>query len=269
MDVGIDGAALKIWEGATVACLTATGMCVKGGTAGTGGAIGVASATVDNSAGSDGDLSMRVVCGQFWRKNSAGDAVTYAMIGLPCYMEDDNIVAGTSSSGTLQAAGLVIDVDSVKGVKVLMNPEAASMAAAYAGAAAGVALQKRTVTVGEADLTAAATTQTISIGAVLPANARVLGVSLHTHTAFTGGGSSALKLDIGTSGDVDAIVAQADLFAAAVDGEAPSCPAGIAPNKLFATGGSQLTAKFTSTGGNVTVFTAGSVIIDVLFSVLA
>ncbi len=134
---------------------------------------------------------------------------------------------------------------------------------------AAIALQKRTVTIGHADLTDADTSQTIDIGAVLPANARILGRSIHTVTAFSGGSVSALAVDIGTSGDVDAIVDGADLFAAAVDGQAATLPDGIAPNKLFASAGAQLIATVVSTGDNLVNLTAGAMTIDVLFSVLA
>jgi hypothetical protein len=132
---------------------------------------------------------------------------------------------------------------------------------------AGASVQKRTVTVGHADLDAAALTQAIDIGEDLPANARILGVAIKLTTAFSGGGAAAVSVDIGSSGDVDAIVDGANLFAAAVDGQASTRPAGIAPNKHFVAA-TQLTATFIS-DVNVVGLTAGAVTIDVLFTVLA
>jgi hypothetical protein len=139
--------------------------------------------------------------------------------------------------------------------------------AGASGASGGV--DKRSVTIAHGDLTAAATSEAIEIGEPLPANARIIGVSIHTVTPYSGGSVSAAVVDIGTSGDADAIVDGANVFAAAVDGQASTLPAGIAPNKLFAAAGAQLLATVATTNGNVADLTAGTITIDVLFAVLA
>jgi|SRR6185436_12225587 len=119
-------------------------------------------------------------------------------------------------------------------------------------------------TIGEADLTAAATTQTLDIGDV-PPGAQVLGVSLDTYTPFTGGSLSAMTLSIGDANDDDVIVAAANAFAAAVDGQTSTRPLGISPNKRYAAA-TTLKAKFTATGDNVVNATAGAVTIRVLYA---
>jgi hypothetical protein len=93
-----------------------------------------------------------------------------------------------------------------------------------------------------------------------------LGVDLAL-APFSGGGASAVSADIGTSGDDDAIVSTADLFAAAVDGKCPDMPAGIAPYKLFTSAGAQLTVTITS-DVNVSTLTAGQVVATVAFVAL-
>ena len=103
---------------------------------------------------------------------------------------------------------------------------------------------------------------------MLPANARIVGASVKLATPFTGGGAADVKLDIGTAGDPDAIVNAADLFAAAVDGEASAMPSGIAPNKHFVAAGAQLTATVDA-DVNVADLTAGAATIDVLYTILA
>lgn len=82
--------------------------------------IGVAMETVDNSAGSAGDKSVRVERGCFWFGNSAsGDAITIADVGEPCFVVDDQTVARTAGdAGTRQIAGRVVAVDSALGVCV-------------------------------------------------------------------------------------------------------------------------------------------------------
>lgn len=144
----------------------------------------------------------------------------------------------------------------------------AALAAVKATADAGIGAVKRTVTIGHGNLTDADGSQTINIGAVLPANARILSVDMHTFTPFSGGGAGAVTVDVGTSGDADALVDGADLFAAAVDGGPSTMPAGIRPNKLFASAGAQLIATVAA-DVNVADLDAGAVTIDVLYCVLA
>ena len=133
---------------------------------------------------------------------------------------------------------------------------------------AGVALQKRTVTITHADLTdaVAGEAQAINIGAVLPANAVVLAHEVNVGTLFSGGSVSAVKLDIGGT-DADAIVSQMDVFTGAATG-ALSPRTGVHAQGKFSA--EQLVATFTPDGGHTLLaLTAGSVAITVWFSVLA
>jgi len=84
--------------------------------------VGCCEEEIDNA--DDGEKS-NARRGFFYYENSATAPVTAAMIGQPCYVEDDNTVAGTSTN--LISAGLVHDVDS-SGVWV--DQRAASLAAA-------------------------------------------------------------------------------------------------------------------------------------------
>lgn len=117
----------------------------------------------------------------------------------------------------------------------------------------------------ETDLTAAATTQTLDVGDV-PAGAQILGVGVALATPFTGGGITAFTMSLGTTGDDDALIAAANIFAAAVDGEASTRPLGIAPNKRFAAK-TTLKAKFDSTTANVVAATAGALTLRILYVV--
>lgn len=135
-------------------------------------------------------------------------------------------------------------------------------------------VQKKTVTVAfdNAALAAAATNglaATVNISTALAANARILGVDMRSLTPFTGGSASAVSVDVGMSGDVNALIAAADVFAAAVDGGPATMPLGVRPFKTFASGG-QLIATFTPDAGHkLSLLTAGSVVIDVLYTILA
>lgn len=96
------------YGGGMVSLLTATGLAVAAGTASTGRAVGVALADF-----ADGDV-FNVEIGVFRFGNSAStDLIEKADIGATCYVVDDQTVALTSSSGTRQIAGTIVDVDSV------------------------------------------------------------------------------------------------------------------------------------------------------------
>lgn len=115
--IGVDGAAAKIYESAMVCALTATGYAVKAGVASTGPVLGVAQFSVDNSAGSDGDLSVDILQGLFWRPNAG--TVTQAHYGKVIYAANDQDVTATKSTNPI--AGVCLGVDSTQGVLVLIH----------------------------------------------------------------------------------------------------------------------------------------------------
>lgn len=104
-------AAVKIWAGALVV-LDAAGWARPGNTATTVKARGVATATVDNTAGTNGALRVESETGLFLLKNSsAGDLIARADIGADCFIFDDETVAKTNGTNTRSVAGKVRDVD--------------------------------------------------------------------------------------------------------------------------------------------------------------
>ena len=115
-------AAEKIYAGGIVARDYAAEIHMAGNTQGLK-VVGVAKKYVDNT--DDGETA-EVQTGIFRFSNSATYALTRASIGGPCYVEDDNIVAGYASN--LVSAGIVLDVDST-GAWVDMRP--AALAAAW------------------------------------------------------------------------------------------------------------------------------------------
>ncbi len=105
-------AAKKIFAGAIV-MRSATGYATPG--AATTGCVGIgrADAQVDNSSGSDGDLTVEISKGVYRFGNSAAaDEITIASIGQDCYVVDDQTVAKTDGGGTRSVAGRIHDVDS-------------------------------------------------------------------------------------------------------------------------------------------------------------
>lgn len=74
---------------------------------------GRAEEAVDNSAGANGDKTVRVRRGKAFKwKNSGTDPIAQADVGNTCYIEDDETVAKTDGTGTLSACGTVLAVES-------------------------------------------------------------------------------------------------------------------------------------------------------------
>lgn len=71
--------------------------------------VGRAEATVDNSAGSAGDVNADVKEGVFLYNNSATDAVDANDRGKDCFVEDDNTVSEAGATHRV-VAGRVVDV---------------------------------------------------------------------------------------------------------------------------------------------------------------
>lgn len=144
----------------------------------------------------------------------------------------------------------------------------AALAEVKALADAAIALGKRTVRIQHTDLTDAVNgeAEVENIGAVLPANAVVLAHEVQVDTLFSGGGATAVKLDIGGT-DPDAIVSQQDVFTGATTG-ATSARTGVHAQGKFSA--QQLVATFTPDGGHtLNDLTAGDLTITVWYSVLA
>ncbi len=104
-------ASKKIYAGALVA-RDANGYATPGATATGLLGVGRAESQVDNSSGSNGDVTVEVRKGVFRFDNYATDQVTIADIGNDCYIVDDQTVARTNGTGTRSVAGKVFDVDS-------------------------------------------------------------------------------------------------------------------------------------------------------------
>lgn len=104
-------ASTTIYQGGLV-CLDASGNAVPGAVSATLVARGRAEDTVDNSAGSAGDLNVRTTVGVFQFANDGVAAVTRAHIGDDCYILDDETVSSDDDTGARSVAGRVIDVDS-------------------------------------------------------------------------------------------------------------------------------------------------------------
>jgi hypothetical protein len=111
---------VKIFAGALV-MLSAAGYATKGAATPAAFGIGRAAEQVDNSGGSDGDVTVKIEEGVFrWGNSSSTDEITLADVGKIAWVVDDETVAKTSNSGARAPAGYIVDVDA-QGVHVRMG----------------------------------------------------------------------------------------------------------------------------------------------------
>ena len=111
--ISVPVAATTTIEAGKIVVANATGYGAEGSTATTLTYLGRAEEYVDNSAGADGDKSVKVRRGKAFKwDNSSGDAVDQSCLGKTCYIEDDETVSKTDGSSTQSAAGKVVQLDS-------------------------------------------------------------------------------------------------------------------------------------------------------------
>ncbi len=200
----------------------------------------------------------------FWTMTN--DAAPVIGTDTPLFVKAPNL-ADLASTAAGKGSALIGDNDT--GGLYTATTVAGQLQEVKAIADAAIALQKRTVTVGHADLTDAdnGDSQTINVGAVLPANAVLLAHSVVVTTPFSGGTVSALKMDLGGT-DIDGILAQLELITDAPTAAEKTAALGILPQGSYSA--QQLVATFDPDAGNPLVdLTAGEVVITVWFSVLA
>ena len=104
-------ASVKVWKGGIV-MRNSAGYLTKGATVTGAFGVGRAEATVDNSAGAAGALSIDYRPGTFRFANLATDLITQADVGKLCYIVDDQTVAKTDGTGTRSRAGIVEGIES-------------------------------------------------------------------------------------------------------------------------------------------------------------
>jgi hypothetical protein len=132
----------------------------------------------------------------------------------------------------------------------------------------GADLQLAVCTVDYTELDAAATTEAISL-VTLPDNAFIVGCDVDVVTLFADSGSiSALVVEVGTSGDVDALFTSTTVFTGGSTGRLLAPGAGVSGD------GAAIQAKFTATGANLgdgggtTDLDAGKLRVRILYVVL-
>jgi len=104
-------AAKKVFAGSLVAA-SATGFATPGAVATTLTYLGRAEEFMDNSLGGDGAKAVLVRRKEAFKfANLGADLVTQAGLGKPCYIVDDQTVAGTNGVNTRSAAGVVIGIE--------------------------------------------------------------------------------------------------------------------------------------------------------------
>lgn len=111
-EIGVPVAAGAIIYAGSLVVANASGYAAPGTTSTTLTALGRAEESIDNSAGANGDKTVRISRGEAYLfANLAADLVTQAELGKTCYIVDDQTVAKTTGGATRSAAGKVLGVE--------------------------------------------------------------------------------------------------------------------------------------------------------------
>lgn len=134
-DLPVDGGS-KIYKGALVSQLTATGAVVPYSTASSSVCVGVAQHEVNNVSGADGDKRCLVESRRLYAfaNGTAGDAFSEAsLIGALVYGIDDNTVSKSSNSLARKPVGFFYGMQADGKVRVLVDPSLAKVVEAIQG----------------------------------------------------------------------------------------------------------------------------------------
>lgn len=99
-------AATKIWAGAIV-CKNTAGYAVPGAATNTLIVLGIASETVDNTAGANGALRVPIEECVADCANLGADPVSFVDVGKLVYLADDQSIAKTDDTGARPPAGVL------------------------------------------------------------------------------------------------------------------------------------------------------------------
>jgi hypothetical protein len=226
---------------------------------------GVAQMEADNSAGAAAALYVNVEEGVFvLDMGTSSDAFTNDDRGLVAYASDDH--TGNKTDGTASRPPM--------GVFLRLDPDSTTKAQYLIEAGPVHGLVVRSCRIQHSDLTAAATTESKSVGSggiassaaagALPDVAHLAGWCVDVDTAFSGGSVSACTLKLGTAADDDALATAIDVFTGAT-GFPKAGTAGVLGFMGAPWGGETLTAKFTTTTDNTVSLSAGDVNIHAYF----
>lgn len=113
-------ATTKIYAGAIV-CVNSTGVAVPAADTAGNKVVGIATRTVDNSAGAAGAMWVEVNCPTIARLNAT--SITQAMVGTVMHVVDDNTVDDAVGTNTIKAGVLVEFISTTEGW-IYINPPA-------------------------------------------------------------------------------------------------------------------------------------------------
>lgn len=146
-------------------------------------------------------------------------------------------------------------------------PDAASAADAVSQqqlVAASISRQSVTLNLAALQAAGAVLTNAFNVGAVLPANARVVGAEIVVGSALNGsiGFVSAVASVEGAGDAAGSLIAAASVATTGTKG-------GIGTNPYLSRGGQQITTTVTLVGINLSALTAGSLTVNIFYTVIA
>ena len=210
--------------------------------------------------GSAGAVSVTVRSGVFFFNNSTISAISASSVGLACYAENDNVVSLTSQGGTLPFAGTIVAYSTPAGDSLQVG---VLCGIAMANAQQPSELVRYNVPLNLAAIQALTSGTAFNLGVALPTNARLIKHEIDVVTQVTGGSLSQVHMTLqGGSDSAGSIQGSTDVFTAA------GYFAVAGSNDYATRGGQQIKATLTAVGDTLANATAGSLSVNLYYSVL-
>ena len=221
--------------------------------------------TSNSPFGAAGAQNVLVRPGTYYFAND-GSVVTVAMISQPVFALDDNTVTtNPTKAGVtywLPFAGLI----EPPGVGDFgFSPTDATKVPVYVGfpSCTGITLHA-VIPVSLATIQAQTSGTAFNLGPALPANANILSYDINVVTPLTGGGETGTTATVQNTGETaGALIASTQVTSGSPTGRHLS--AGSNPYAMR--GGQQLQMTLTATGGTLAGLTAGSLTVDIFYTI--
>lgn len=257
----------KIIYGGTAVASNASGNAVDVGDATALIAWGRAERQVNNLStnapyGAAGAQQMLIRPGVYYYVNDG--SISAANVGQACFFVDNQTVSlsAAGASAVRLFAGIIQPPGAGQtGISFATNTQVP----VFVGFPSGVGIELRyTVAIPLATIQAQTSGTAFNVGFPLPANARLNAAEINVATAITGGAISAVTASLSGGSDAAAtIIAATTVFT----GAAPVI-ANPGTNPYTARGGQQIKMVLTSTGGALSTATAGSLSVDLFYTIV-
>lgn len=238
-----------------VTCLFVWGRCSRG----------INNLTTNAPFGAAGAQNVLIETGPVYFDNDG--SITAANVGQACFFADNKTVSLNASGGASAVrpfAGLIMPPGAGQ-AGISFQGGTNTQVPVFVGFPTCTGIELRyTVALPLATLQTFTSGTAFNVGFPLPANARLNAAEINVLTPLSGGGATAVAMTLqGGSDAAGSIIASSSVFTGAA-----AVIATPGSNPYTARGGQQIKATITDTGGTLAGLTAGSLTVDIFYTIV-